>query len=101
MSELDEMREEVAAWLWALNHMEKDVAWEAEDKDIKRGYRIAARALLGFCTKTCRIAVVRKEGELLDNPFADGKGYDNSIAVGVYDQAQEDMLNAGYVQEVK
>ena len=40
----------------------------------------------------CRLAVVRKEGELPENPYYKLKGI-------AYTLAQQDMLNAGYVQE--
>lgn len=53
-------------------------------------------------TKICRIAVVKKEGELPKNPY--DKQHETVEEIGKYQawcDAQQDMLKAGYVQEVK
>lgn len=66
-----------------------------------------ADLILSLETDTCRIAVVRKEGEMPDINPIQAEEYDNiwchidivERLVGFGRKAMKDMLDAGYVQE--
>jgi len=79
MNEIDEMKQKIVACL-----------------ELQFGYIPILEIvdnLLNLETDTCRLAIVRKHGEL---PNADPKYASFEYAV-----AQEDMLTFGYVQEAK
>ena len=90
MSELDEMREELFKLLYPY-------------ADVKSGYGYALiEQILSLATDTCRIAVVRKKGELpetLIDELEYGNNTCHNFRWGVF-AAQKDMLSAGYVKEV-
>lgn len=51
-------------------------------------------------TDTLRLAVVRERGELPENPFCFGDSMETQLR-RTYAKAQQAMLNAGWIQEVK
>ena len=53
-------------------------------------------AMMGVETTECRLAIAYKKPMLPDNP------YDGGTAVHkVYDEAQQDMINAGFIEEMR
>lgn len=101
MSELDEMREKIAQFLFGFLEQTgmEDLRPFAESK---QWYIEDVENLLNLQTKTCRIAVVRKEAELPETLIDELEYGDQTCCDfrwGVH-CAQQDMLKAGYVQEI-
>lgn len=100
MSELDEMRDK-ATRLFA------SIFWDGYNKWYEAGrdypFNEKFTELLSLSTNSCRIAVVRKKGEL-PNPYV---GKEKKVETVIqpqyhaYKLAQQKMVEAGYVQEVQ
>jgi len=81
-------------------------AWESFWKrfeEIKAGnYTLKELVEIAEKAKDTRLAVVDKDQSLPENPNNELSRYDDAvIGYGVYDTAQQDMFNAGWIKESK
>ncbi len=101
---MDEMREKIAEYLYGCIPASKVKGWEKASEPVRQFFMVSANNILSLETDTLRLAVVRKEGELPQCPisFEEAKvdGWDRCERYG-YLQAQKDILNEGFVKEVK
>jgi len=92
MSELDDVRDKLVQILGEI------FSWDWYS-DPDQCYLDAIDEILSLSTDTCRIAVVRRRGELPGNPHGIAVDRDPETREA-YKEAQQKMLKAGYVQEV-
>lgn len=100
MTEYESFVEEVAKWLCGT--YDGFPNWENTPDEEKQVYRKEARSLLSLEHEGMRLAVVRKEGRLPENPFKLlCPDLPPSPRYFGYADAQHDILKANYVQAVR
>lgn len=102
MTEYEQMVDKLAEWLCAFEV--DDYLWNELKRynytRILNSYRESARSLLSLEHEGMRLAVVRKEGKLPPIPVIQ-RGVEVITDRQIIQYAQQDMLKAHYVQEVR